>query len=124
MRVQNVLAHFDVSDYDKSVEWYGRLLGRKPDRLPMEGCAEWQLADTGGLQVYRSDRAVGSTVVIAVDDIDDTVAQVNARGIRMKADNEPSGNYRLATIEDSSGNVITFAEEIRKHSPVGTERRS
>jgi predicted enzyme related to lactoylglutathione lyase len=111
MQVQNVLAHVDVADYDEGVRWYAQLLGRAPDRLMMDGCAEWQLASTGALQLYASADPRPSTVVLAIDDMDVTVEQVRERGMALDVVDELGARFRLASIPDPWGNTVTFAHE-------------
>ncbi len=111
MHVQNVLAHVDVGDYDDGVRWYTQLLGREPDRLMMEGCAEWQLTDSGALQLYARPDARPSIVVLAIDDIDATVEQVTGRGLSLDVMDEVGARFRLASLPDPWGNTITFAHE-------------
>lgn len=48
MSCVNVVPSLQVSAFETTVEWYERLFGRAPDRRPMDGCVEWQLAPTGG----------------------------------------------------------------------------
>ncbi len=113
MQIQNVLAHVDVVDFDLGVAWYERLLGRGPDRRPMENLAEWQLTDTAGLQVYRRRTRAPATVVIAVDDDVDAVArEVGARGLALEVQHATTGRFDLGTITDPFGNVITFAHAV------------
>jgi predicted enzyme related to lactoylglutathione lyase len=109
MQVQNVLAHVDVDDFDEGIRWYAQLFGREPDRVMPEGCAEWQLTESGALQLYAKSDARPSAVVLAIDDIDATVEQVTERGLSLDVVDELGARFRLATIPDPWGNTITFA---------------
>ena len=65
MEFDNVLAHLDVGDFDGALSWYEKFFGRKADRRPMDGTAEWQLSAGGGIQIYR-DAGAAATVVLGV----------------------------------------------------------
>lgn len=37
----------------------------------MDGCVEWQLAESAGLQIYRNpDQASPATYILGLDDVD------------------------------------------------------
>ena len=113
MTVVNVLPVLMVDDFDAGVTWYEALFGRPPDRRPMDGCVEWRLAEGGGIQVYRAADAAGAaTAIIGVDDVDAFVTELAGRGISAAAFDVPSGQFRLATIQDPAGNTITIAQEL------------
>jgi hypothetical protein len=48
MAIDKVLADVAVDDFASALTWYERLLGRPADAAPMEGLAEWHLAEGGG----------------------------------------------------------------------------
>jgi hypothetical protein len=48
MAIDKVLANVAVDDFPSALTWYERLLGRPADAAPMEGLAEWHLAEGGG----------------------------------------------------------------------------
>lgn len=113
MTIVNVLASLKVADFDAAVTWYETLFGRAPDRRPMDDLAEWQLAPSGGVQVFRNRAGAGATtVVIGVDEVDATVAELVERGLSLEASDVPSGRFRLATIQDPAGNTVTFAQDL------------
>lgn len=41
-----------ATDFDATRAWYERLPARPADNLPMEGLAEWQVTETGWVQVF------------------------------------------------------------------------
>ena len=49
----NALAGIMVSDLTTAEAWYEQLLSRPADARPMEGLAEWKLADGGWIQVFQ-----------------------------------------------------------------------
>jgi predicted enzyme related to lactoylglutathione lyase len=109
----NVLPSLQVSAFEATVEWYERLFGRPPDRRPMDGCVEWQLASSGGLQVFRNpDQAGTATYIIGLDDIDAFSEDLEARGIHADLFDVPSGQFRLAQLQDPSGNTVVLSQEL------------
>ena len=112
MTVVNLLPVLPVADFETALTWYGTVFGRGPDRRPMDGCAEWQLAATCGVQVYRMPEAAGRTsVIVGVDDVDAQAAELAARGMPVEPYDVPSGQFRLAAVQDPDGNTLTFAQE-------------
>lgn len=116
MPITNVLAVVTVTDFDAARIWYERLLGRPADRLPMAGCAEWQITANGGLQVVRNaGRAGKAFVTLGVVDLEGHLAYLAGRGLAAGAITEgktESGQpLRTASINDPDGNLITFGEE-------------
>ena len=113
MTFSNVLAIALVSDVDRAIKWYERLLGRAPDRRPMHGSAVWQLTETGGVQVNAvADQAGGATVVIGVAGVDAFTASCRERGFELQVKTEPTETFRLAATNDPDGNTIMFAQDL------------
>lgn len=63
MTVTRISAHVTVTDHEVAVDWHERLLGRPPDEQPMEGLAQWQLTNTGRLQVFANPGTAGPQAV-------------------------------------------------------------
>ena len=59
MAILNALAGIMVSDLTTAEPWYERLLARPADSRPMEGLAEWKLADGGWIQVFQDTERAG-----------------------------------------------------------------
>jgi catechol 2,3-dioxygenase-like lactoylglutathione lyase family enzyme len=113
MPVVKVLAAMPVADMQSSLGWYERLFGRPADDIPMPEAAEWQLTGSGSLQlVHNPDHAGAGFVTLAVDDIEGQVAAAGASGLRLEL-SDASTMFRLATIRDPDGNVLTFAQDVR-----------
>ncbi|WP_448611509.1 VOC family protein [Geodermatophilus sp. URMC 60] len=107
MEFTDVLAVLMVDDFPTAAAWYERFFGRGPDRRPMATCAEWQLADSGAVQVFGNPAgAGGSTVVLGVDDVDARAAQLVDRGIEAQLFTTPDGQFRLASSTDPAGNTV------------------
>jgi len=111
MTVVNVLAHVELPDFDSGVAWYEGLFGRAPDRRPMDGSVEWQLNEHGGIQGYAGSAGPAS-VIIAVDDTDAVAAEMTASGLQPEVATVPSGQFRVATIQDPAGNTIMFTQTL------------
>lgn len=113
MSFVNVVPSLQVSAFDTTVAWYEQLFGRAPDRYPMDGCVEWQLATSGGLQIFRNpEQPRATTWILGLDDLDAFVAELDHRGIAAEPFNVPSGQYRLAQLQDPSGNTIMLSQEL------------
>jgi hypothetical protein len=71
MAIVNALAGIMVSDFTTAEAWYEQLLSRPADARPMEGLAEWKLADGGWIQVFQdTERAGSSSVTFLVSGLD------------------------------------------------------
>jgi predicted enzyme related to lactoylglutathione lyase len=111
MSVTKILSVVPVADFDASIAWYERLLGRQADARPMPGLADWHLTDTGWVQVYRDRERAGKTLLnFAVDDLDAHSAELADRGITLGEISTTAKNARLASATDPDGNAITFIE--------------
>lgn len=115
IEVGNVLGVVTVAAMDDAVTWYEQFFGRPPDRRPMESDVEWQLTSNGGLQVVHSPEHAGkSFVTLGVDDIDATLKDLAARGIKGEAqtvgeiDGQP---LQIAEFADPAGNTVVVASQ-------------
>ena len=81
MAIVNALAGIMVSDLTTAEAWYEQLLSRPADARPMDGLAEWKLADGGWIQVFQDkDRAGSSSVTFLVSGLDDQLAELKGEG--------------------------------------------
>jgi catechol 2,3-dioxygenase-like lactoylglutathione lyase family enzyme len=102
-----------VADYDSALAWYERLLGRAPDVVVSDNEAMWQLRDGGWVYVVGdAARAGRGLLTVLVDDLDDLLEQIAARGLGRAAIESAAGLYRKATLEDPDGNTISFGEDL------------
>lgn len=114
MAVIRVLAAIPVADMDLSLAWYGRLFGRPADDIPMEEAAAWHLTPSGSLQlVHNPDHAGTGFVTLAVDDIDAEVAAAKEGGLGLQHAPGASTMFRLASVRDPDGNLLSFAQDVR-----------
>lgn len=110
MAIVNALAGIMVSDFTTAEAWYEQLLARPADARPMEGLAEWKLADGGWIQVFQdTERAGSSSVTFLVSGLDDHLAELKAKGISIER-TTTSAYVKTATVCDPAGNRVVFAE--------------
>jgi len=112
--VTNVLAVVPTADFDAASTWYERFTGRPADRVPMDGCSEWQLIPGGAIQLIRDAEHAGSAqLTIGVDDLDAHAAVLTERGLSLRGvAGTPSGQFRIGSIDDPDGNTITFGQPL------------
>lgn len=116
MTALSVFAAVPVSDMDSSIGWYTRLIGREPDSRPMDGLADYFLAndrdpDGGTLQlVADSKRAGGGLVTINVKDAHSVAGALAEKGIEFIVDDTTSDKVLFGTLVDPDGNAVTIVE--------------
>ena len=114
MPIEHVLAVVPVADLEAASGWYERLLGRPADNRPMDSLVEWRVTDTGWVQVFRDAGRAGRAMLnLAVDDLDQHIAELSARGLAPGAIETVSKGVRLSAIADPDGNQITFIGNFR-----------
>ncbi len=114
MSIDHVLAVVPVADIDAARTWYERLFGRPADNRPMESLVEWQVTDSGWVQVTRdADRAGSALLNFAVDDLDQHVSEISGRALAPGAIETVNKGVQLSTIRDPEGNTITFIGNFR-----------
>ena len=108
----SVVAVLPVVDHAGAVAWYQKWIGRAPDLEPMEGVAEWQVAENAWIQVSADPTTAGkSTVVVGVKDIDTQRADCAAAGVTV-GDVADYGFIKTAEAIDPAGNKILFIQEM------------
>ena len=86
-----------------------RLLGSEPSFLPHETEAVWQLAEHASVFVVEAETGAGAaTHTIVVDDLDERVAAIAARGIEPDERETYSNGVRKVIYRDPDGNEIGF----------------
>ena len=111
--ISNVVAVVPVKDHQKAVGWYTKLLGREADLVPMDGVAEWQLADNAWLQVGADpERAGNTTVIIGVNDIDVQCSFCAKAGVPLGEVVEYPEIIKMAETVDPEGNKVAFVQDI------------
>jgi catechol 2,3-dioxygenase-like lactoylglutathione lyase family enzyme len=105
----DLFAGVPVVDYAGACVWYGRLLGSPPSFLPNEVEAVWEVAEHRYLYIEVRPADAGHAMhTIFVDDLDDSLAAVAARGIEPTRTETYDGGVRKAVFLDPDGNEISF----------------
>ena len=110
MTIKNALAGVAVKDLDTAIAWYGKLIGRAPDKRPMSTAGEYRFEKGGWMQIFAdAERAGKSSVTLTVYDLDAKLAELDAAGIAY-AEPTRTGYVDTAIITDPDGNQIVFAQ--------------
>lgn len=98
-----------MSDHQRALAWYERLLGPEPSFLPNATEAVWELAEHRYLYLEVLPERAGHAIhTVFVDDLDQRVASISARGIE-PASRETYGNgARKVICRDDDGNEVAF----------------
>lgn len=109
----SVIAVLPVTDYDASIAWYTKWIGRRPDIEPADGVAEWQVAEQAWLQVSVDPESAGqTTVVFGVADLEAQCLHCAAAGVPW-GEIDDYGFIKTAEAQDPAGNTITFVQEVQ-----------
>ena len=105
----DLFAGISVSDYERALTWYERLLGSPPSFLAHATEAVWELAEHRFVFIEEQVKDAGHAQhTIFVDDLDALVEQITGRGLD-PADRETYSNgVRKVTYRDPDGNEISF----------------
>jgi len=88
----DLFAGLAVSDYQRALMWYERLLGSGPAFVPNATEAVWELAEHRYLYIEELPERAGHALhTVFVDDLDERVESIGARGIE-PASQETYGN--------------------------------
>ena len=106
-----LFAGVPVRDFSVSQDFYVRLFGRPPDVVAHDTEVMWRVTDGGWLYIVEDpERAGGSLVAVAVADLQTSLDELAARGVR-SGPIEPQGDdARKATVTDPDGNVVAFLQ--------------
>ena len=105
----HLFAGVRVRDFDAALPWYERLLG-SPTRFPHATEAVWTLAEHRSVYVVEAPDVAGTSVAtIFVDDLDDHMAPIAARGLHPHEVETYSNGVRKAIYRDADGNELGFA---------------
>jgi hypothetical protein len=111
----SVVGVLPVADYAQAVKWYQNWIGRAPDVEPMEGIAEWQLAENAWIQVAADPESAGrATVVVGVKDIDAQRSACAAVDVAV-GDVSDYGFIKTAEAVDPAGNKVLFVQEVSQN---------
>ena len=103
----DLFAGMPVSDYDRAVGWYSRLLGSEPSFRPNDVEAVWELAERCHVYVeLRAEHAGHARSTIFVDDFEERIGAAAERGIEPDEREIYANGVRHATYRDPDGNEI------------------
>lgn len=106
--VEAGFAQLTVTDLGRARDWYARVLGRDPDRAPMDGLLEWQLTDQFGLQVWAEPARAGhSTAVLFETALDAAAQRLTEAGVE-HAGPQSGGGGRVLPLTDPDGNRVVL----------------
>ncbi len=98
-----------VTDYEAAKEWYARLLDGEPSFFPNDIEAVWELAEHRSIYIRVQPEDAGHAVVtVFVDDLDERIAGIAARGIEPAKRETYDNGVRKITYHDPDGNEIGF----------------
>jgi len=98
-----------VSDYRRALAWYERLLGSEPAFFPNATEAVWELAEHRYLYIEELPERAGHALhTVLVDDLDERVKTISARGIEPALQETYGNGVRKVTYRDPDGNEIGF----------------
>jgi catechol 2,3-dioxygenase-like lactoylglutathione lyase family enzyme len=105
----DVFAGIPVTDYERALAWYRKLLGAEPSFLPNEIEAVWAVTEHGWLVIeVRPGHAGHAKHTVFVDDLDAWVRSATERGIEPTEQETYGNGVRKVTFRDPDGNQIGF----------------
>ncbi len=105
----DLFAGIPVSDYQRALTWYERLLGAEPAFFPNETEAVWELAEHRYLYIEELPGRAGHAMHTEfVGDLDERVESIGARGIEPAAQETYENGVRKVIYRDPDGNEIGF----------------
>ena len=111
--INSVIAVVPVKDQDTAVGWYKKLFGRDADIVPMEGVAEWQLAENAWIQVTADpERAGTATAIIGVNDIEVQCSACTTSNVSYGEVVKYPGLIKMVEVIDPDGNKVVFVQDI------------
>jgi len=115
--INSVISVIPVKNFQESLTWYKRLVGRDPDVVPMEGIAEWQIVGNAWIQVsIDPDRAGNTTLVLCVNDLEAQCKICSVSDLPIGEIVEYPEIIKMAEIIDPEGNKISFVQDISNNS--------
>jgi len=105
----DLFAGIPVSDYQRALAWYERLWGSEPAFLPNATEAVWELAEHRYLYIEELPERAGHALhTVFVDDLDERVASISARGIEPASQETYANGVRKVIYRDPDGNEGSF----------------
>ncbi len=109
MTEPELFAGIAVSDFERAVDWFERLLGNPATFEAHATEHVWTLAEGRSIYVeLRPERAGGAMVTFFVDDLDGIVDAAAGRGIHPEHRETYGNGVRKVVYLDPDGNEIGF----------------
>jgi catechol 2,3-dioxygenase-like lactoylglutathione lyase family enzyme len=106
----DLFAGIAVSDYERALEWYERLLGSPPTFQPHDAESVWTLREHGHVNVLLSPAHAGhSQVTLFLSDLDAFVDAAVGRGIEPESRETYGNGVRKVIFRDPDGNEFGLA---------------
>ena len=114
-KTRNIVISVNVSDLDRSITWWGEMLGFEPSYVMKEyGWCELGTSIDGvglGLGQVEEVKIGGTTPTFGVSDIAAARTHMESRGATFDGDTyEIEGQVKLCTFYDPDGNPFMLAE--------------
>src|SRR5258707_8684007 len=107
----DLFAGLAVSDYQRALTWYERLLGSEPAFFPNATEAVWELAKHRYLYIEDLPERAGHALhTVFVADLDGRVESIGARGIEPASQETYGNGVRKVIYRDPDGNEIGFRD--------------
>ena len=105
----DLFAGIPVADYAQALAWYERLLGSEPSFLPNDTEAVWGLSEHQWLFIeVRPEHAGHAMHTLFVEDLDERVEAISARGIEPAEQETYDNGVRKVIYRDPDGNEIGY----------------
>lgn len=98
-----------MREYAAALEWYERFFGGEPAFVPNDVEAVWEVAEHQYIYIEESpERAGCGLVTVFVEDLDEVVAGISARGIEPVERETYENGVRKIIYRDPDGNEIGY----------------
>ena len=105
----DLFAGLPVRDRARSVAWYAQLLGAEPAFFPNDTEAVWEVVEHTYIYVdVRPEQAGSGMVTLFVDDFEQRLQAIAARGLEPAVREVYENGVRHATFRDPDGNEVSF----------------
>ena len=105
----DLFAGIYVRDYEAAKAWYVRVLGSEPTFLASDTEAVWELAEHRYLYIEELPERAGHALhTVFVDDLDERVHSISARGIEPASQETYGNGVRKVIYRDPDGNEVSF----------------
>ncbi|MPZ52795.1 MAG: VOC family protein [Acidimicrobiia bacterium] len=105
----DLFAGIAVSDFQRALGWYERLLGAEPSFLAHDTEAVWELDEHRFVVIEENHEHAGHALhTLFVSDLDTIVGEIVGRGLQPTKRETYDNGVRKVTFHDPDGNEIGF----------------